>query len=76
MGGGDALAMDKDLVVIPGVLGTQIDPSAADTTSTKGGIDATKPMAPDSYAQRIAIPKSVLEEHIHLKSSINCPRLF
>jgi 2,5-furandicarboxylate decarboxylase 1 len=44
---------DKDLIVIPGMLGTRLDPSGNDTATTKGGIDATKPADDSSFAQRI-----------------------
>ncbi len=44
---------DKDLVVIAGMLGTRLDPSADDTTTAKGGIDATKPKDDSGFPQRI-----------------------
>jgi 2,5-furandicarboxylate decarboxylase 1 len=52
---------DKDLVVIPGMMGTRLDPSGNGTLNTKGGIDATKPFDVHSFPQRLSIPKSVLE---------------
>ena len=51
---------DKDLMVLPGMMGTRLDPSANDIITTKGGIDATKPVDPHSFAQRIRIPEAVL----------------
>ncbi len=57
---------DKDLLVVPGVMGSRLDPSAEDVVTTKGGIDATKPSEKHSFAERIAIPKSVIE-NIDLK---------
>jgi 2,5-furandicarboxylate decarboxylase 1 len=51
---------DKDLVVIPGMMGTRLDPSGNDILTTKGGIDATKPVDPHSFAKRLSIPDSVM----------------
>ena len=50
---------DKDLVVIPGMMGTRLDPSANDIVTTKGGIDATQPVDRRSFPQKITIPESV-----------------
>lgn len=60
---------DRDLVVIPGMMGTRLDPSADGTSTTKGGIDATKPFDSFTFAQKISIPTSVtskirLEDYI------------
>jgi 2,5-furandicarboxylate decarboxylase 1 len=52
---------DKDLVVIPGMMGTRLDPSGNGIITTKGGIDATKPSDVHAFPQRLLIPKSVLE---------------
>jgi 2,5-furandicarboxylate decarboxylase 1 len=51
---------DKDLVIVPGMMGTRLDPSADDVVTTKGGIDATKPLDRRSFPQRIRIPESVM----------------
>ncbi len=51
---------DKDLVVIPGMMGTRLDPSGNDILTTKGGIDATKPVDPRAFAKRLCIPDSVM----------------
>ena len=53
---------DKDLVVVPGMMGTNLDPSADGTVSTKGGIDATKPMDPRQFSKTLALPASVMEK--------------
>lgn len=50
---------DKDLVVIPGMMGTRLDPSGDGIRTCKGGIDATVPVD-GSFAKRIAIPDSVM----------------
>jgi 2,5-furandicarboxylate decarboxylase 1 len=50
---------DKDLVVIPGMMGTRLDPSGNDIITTNGGIDATKPVDVHSFPKRITIPESV-----------------
>jgi len=52
---------DKDLVVIPGMMGTRLDPSGNDIITTKGGIDATKPVDVHSFPKRITIPESVMK---------------
>jgi 2,5-furandicarboxylate decarboxylase 1 len=51
---------NKDLMVLPGMMGTRLDPSAEDVSTTKGGIDATKPVDPHSFPKRISIPDSVM----------------
>jgi 2,5-furandicarboxylate decarboxylase 1 len=51
---------NKDLMVLPGMMGTRLDPSAEDVSTTKGGIDATKPLDPHSFPKRISIPDSVM----------------
>ena len=51
---------DKDIVTIPGMMGTRLDPSANDIVTTKGGIDATQPVDRRSFPKRIAIPESVM----------------
>ncbi len=51
---------DKDLVVIPGMMGTRLDPSANDIVTTKGGIDATQPVDRRSFPMRISIPDAVV----------------
>lgn len=50
----------KDLVVVPGMMGTRLDPSGEGISVTKGGIDATKPVDAHSFSQRLAIPNSVM----------------
>jgi 3-polyprenyl-4-hydroxybenzoate decarboxylase len=56
---------DKDLVVLPGMLGTRLDPSGNDTMTTKGGIDATKPVDDSSFAQ--VIKPGAICETMHLE---------
>lgn len=51
---------DKDVVVIPGMMGTRLDPSADDIVTTKGGIDATQPVDRRTFPKRISIPESVM----------------
>jgi 2,5-furandicarboxylate decarboxylase 1 len=51
---------DKDLMVLPGMMGTRLDPSADGLSTTKGGIDATKPFDARTFPKRLAIPSSVM----------------
>jgi len=51
---------DKDLVVLPGMMGTRLDPSGSGISTTKGGLDATQPSDKYSFAQRLSIPSSVM----------------
>ncbi len=50
---------DKDVVVVPGMMGTRLDPSANDIVTTKGGIDATMPVDHKAFPQKITIPANV-----------------
>ncbi len=52
---------DKDLIVIPGCRGGKLDPSIEGVTTTKGGIDATKPAPPARYSQKLHVPEEVME---------------
>jgi 2,5-furandicarboxylate decarboxylase 1 len=52
---------DKDLVVLSGMMGTRLDPSGDGISTAKGGIDATKPADPRSFAKRLSIPSDVME---------------
>lgn len=52
---------DKDLLIIPGIMGTRLDPSANGITTTKGGIDATMPCGENAYPKRISIPREVMD---------------
>lgn len=53
---------DEDLILIPRMVGSRLDPSAKDILTCKGGIDATKPASPKGFSQKIAIPKEVLDQ--------------
>jgi 2,5-furandicarboxylate decarboxylase 1 len=53
---------DKDLVVIPGCMGSPLDPSSGPLgLGTKGGIDATKPAPPKRFPKTLSIPDEVME---------------
>jgi len=52
---------DKDLMVLPNMMGSILDPSTEFISTTKGGIDATKPADPHKFSERLALPSSVLE---------------
>jgi len=56
---------DRDLMVFPNVMGTRLDPSSYGMSTTKGGIDATKPFG-DNFAKRINIPEDV-EQRVKLE---------
>ena len=52
---------DRDLMIVPDCLGSQLDPSATrEAHSTKAGIDATVPASPRRYAVRVNVPADVL----------------
>lgn len=53
---------DKDLLILPGMMGTRLDPSGNDILTTKGGIDATKPVDAKAFPKKLSIPESVLKE--------------
>lgn len=52
---------DRDLVVIPGCRGAKLDPSIEGLTTTKGGIDATKPAPPARFSERLYVPEEVMK---------------
>ncbi|MBL7175402.1 MAG: UbiD family decarboxylase [Desulfobacteraceae bacterium] len=52
---------DKDLMVLHGMMGTRLDPSADGITTVKGGIDATKPYNSRSFPVRLSMPSHVME---------------
>jgi 2,5-furandicarboxylate decarboxylase 1 len=65
---------DKDLVLLPGMLGTRLDPSGNDTTTCKGGIDATKPLDDSTFAQAIKpgpiVERLRLEDYFDLSAAV------
>jgi len=50
---------NKDLMLIPGVKGSTLDPSSQDGLTTKVGIDATKPLSEAERYERVV--KNALE---------------
>lgn len=54
--------MDRDLFVVPGAFGSQLDPSATrDSISAKAAIDATMPALPQRYPLRTNVPADVMD---------------
>ena len=54
---------DRDLVVVPGCLGSHLDPSVnRNAISTKGGIDATKPAPPTRFPLKLNVPREVMQK--------------
>ncbi|MBP1733425.1 MAG: hypothetical protein H6Q55_3854, partial [Deltaproteobacteria bacterium] len=51
---------DRDLVVVPGCRGGKLDPSIDGVTTTKGGIDATKPAPPARFSEKLHVPEEVM----------------
>jgi 2,5-furandicarboxylate decarboxylase 1 len=51
---------DRDVIIVPGTMGTRVDPTAVGVISAKGGIDATKPMVGD-FPKKINLPNAVVE---------------
>lgn len=56
----------KDMIVVPNLNATTLDPTSHDGLGTRAGIDCTKPAPPGVYEQRSFIPESVMAE-IHLE---------
>jgi 2,5-furandicarboxylate decarboxylase 1 len=52
---------DRDLVVVPGCRGAKLDPSIDGVTTTKGGIDATKPAPPARFSEKLYVPEDVMK---------------
>jgi UbiD family decarboxylase len=51
---------DSDVMIIPGVRGSSLDPrGASDGTTTKMGIDATKVLAEKEKFERATMPKNI-----------------
>ena len=66
---------DRDLIVVPDCLGSQLDPSATrSANSTKGGIDATMPAAPQRYPMRVNVPAEVMKR-THLEEIVSAEQL-
>ena len=61
---------DKDLMVLPGMMGTRLDPSGDGIITTKGGIDATRPFDARTFAKRLSLPSEVMER-IRLENFID-----
>jgi len=53
---------DKDLLILPRVVGIRLDPSADETLTCKAGIDATKPAPPKPFLERISVPEEALNK--------------
>jgi 3-polyprenyl-4-hydroxybenzoate decarboxylase len=52
---------DRDLAVVPGCRGAKLDPSIDGTTTTKGGIDATRPAPPARFSEKLYMPEEVMK---------------
>ena len=65
---------DRDLVVVPGCRGAKLDPSIEGVTTTKGGIDATKPAPPARFSEKLRVPDEVLSR-IRLTDFIDKKRI-
>jgi len=66
---------DRDIIVIPGVRGSSLDPSAAaEGVVTKMGIDATAKPSLSAYAKRNKVPKEVMDR-LQLDAYVNLDQL-
>lgn len=52
---------DKDLIVLPGMAGPTLDPSAPEGVGTKVGFDCTKPAFPEPFSERTRVSKEVMD---------------
>ncbi len=65
---------DEDLMILPGMMGTKLDPSGHGLLTTKGGIDATRPRGVDTFPKRLNIPAAVMAR-INLEDFIDAAAL-
>lgn len=66
---------DRDIIVIPGVRGSSLDPSAAaEGVVTKMGIDATAKPSIHAFAKRNKVPKEVMDR-LKLEAYVNLDQL-
>ena len=66
---------DRDIVIIPGVRGSSLDPSSgAEGVMTKMGIDATAKPFLSSFPKRNKVPKEVMEG-LKLEAYVNLDKL-
>ena len=52
---------DKDVVILRGMKGAELDPSIMDGDTAKGGIDATMPPPPTPYEKKVDLPAEVVK---------------
>ena len=52
---------DKDLFVVPRMVGSWLDPTADDMITAKAGIDATKPAGIKDFPEKISLPAEVVQ---------------
>lgn len=60
---------DKDIHIVPRMLGTSLDPSVRDGLTAKAIIDATKPVSGE-FARRLDIPAAALKKAANLINKI------
>ena len=66
---------DRDIVIIPGVRGSSLDPSSgAEGVVTKMGIDATAKPSLSSYPKRNKVPQEIMDR-LKLESFLNIDEL-
>ncbi|MBI2359020.1 MAG: UbiD family decarboxylase [Deltaproteobacteria bacterium] len=72
---GTRVQADRDIVIIPGVRGSSLDPSAgAEGVVTKMGMDATAKPSLSSFPKRNKVPKEVMER-LRLEAYVNLDKL-
>ena len=50
---------DRDVIIVPDMMGTLLDPSASNAITAKMGIDATRPLG--EFPPRLSLPSDAIE---------------
>ena len=61
----------QDLLMLSGLQGYPLDPSAKDVITSKWGIDATAPLGEKSLFEKVVVPAEVMEKVSGLLKSMN-----
>jgi 2,5-furandicarboxylate decarboxylase 1 len=62
---------DKDVIILPDMMGTLLDPSANNAITAKMGIDATRPL--DEFPPRLSLPPEAIDRARALLRGVESP---